>query len=166
MHRADNAEGGWVRKEYPVGYYMRYIVDEDKAISLDIIETALKRVDASYNLAAKDQENEHAELMLGTDLYGELEINRRGTELMDEEFEELLEDVEEAEGEGLQKVQNLLRDAHFTVVVRVLWQGREAVETLEKIDPLWEWLFGQYSGLLQADGEGYYDENGQILEVK
>ena len=149
-----------------MGYHMRYIVDEEKEINLDLIETALIRVDPKYNLAAKDVEKEHAELMLGDDLFGELEINRRGSELMDEELEELLEAIEDAEGDGVERVQRLLRNARFTVALRVLWQGRDSETTLEKIDPLWEWLFSEYQGLLQADGEGYYDADGQILEVE
>ncbi len=149
-----------------MGYYMRFIVDEDREINLDMIESALNHVDSRYNLASKDVENEHAELMLGSSLYGELEINRRGSELMDEELEELLEDVEDAEGDGLERVRSLLHNACFTIALRVLWQGREPEPTLEKIDPLWDWLFRHYRGLLQADGEGYYDPNGQILEVE
>ena len=31
-----------------MGYYMRYLVDEDKDINLQLIETALKRVDPSH----------------------------------------------------------------------------------------------------------------------
>ncbi len=60
-------------------------------------------------------------------------------------------------------MQRLLQEAQATVAVRVLSQGRETGATLEKIDPLWDWLFDEYRGLLQADGEGYYDANGQIL---
>ncbi len=51
-------------------------------------------------------------------------------------------------------------------VIRVLWQGREAEETLDKIVPLWDWLFENYSGLLQADGEGYYDKEQKILKTE
>jgi hypothetical protein len=85
---------------------------------------------------------------------------------MDEELEELLEDVGEAEGDGLERVKRLLQDARFTIAVRVLWQGRESKATLEKIDPLWEWLFDQYRGLLQADGEGYFDASRRILDLE
>ncbi|MFG6094162.1 hypothetical protein SPB21_02880 [Leptothoe sp. ISB3NOV94-8A] len=148
-----------------MGYYMRYIVNEDKEISLGMIETALRRKDPNYSLANQAPTQEYAELLLGTDVYGALAINRRGSELMDEELEELLEDIDNEEVGDRQRVQHLLQNAHFTVILQVLWQGRGLEATLEKIDPLWEWLFEQYQGLLQADGEGYYDINGQILEV-
>jgi hypothetical protein len=149
-----------------MGYYMRYLVDDDKEVSLDMIEAVLQRVDPRYSFAAKDVQKEQAELMLGAELYGELEINRRGSDLMDEELGELLEDVEDAQGDGLDRVKRLLQGCRFMVTARVLWQGREPEATLEKIDPLWEWLFSEYRGLMQADGEGYYDRNGQVLEVE
>ena len=149
-----------------MGYYMRYIVNEDKGISLNMIETALRRKDPNYSLANQAPAQEYAELLLGTEIYGALEINRRGSELMNEELEELLEDIDNAEVGDRQRVQHLLQNAHCTIALQVLWQGRGLEATLEKIDPLWEWLFEQYQGLLQADGEGYYDINGQILEVE
>jgi hypothetical protein len=144
---------------------MRFIVGEQREISLDIIEAALKHVDSRYCLASKDPHREQAELMLGPDLYGELEINRRGSEFMDEELEELLEDVNHAEGDGVERVVNLLKGHTFMIVLRVLWQGRDSKSTLQTIYPLWEWAFREYRGLLQADGEGYYDMNAQVLEV-
>lgn len=145
---------------------MRYIIDDSRAISLDLIECALKEVDSAYHLAARDDEKEFADLMLGSDVYGELEINRRGSELMDEELEELTAEIEGEEGESRERVTSLLRTAKGMVVVRVLSQGRTSEGTLDKIDPLWNWLFRDYRGLLYADAEGYYDANGEVLAVE
>ncbi len=59
-----------------------------------------------------------------------------------------------------------LRDSKSTVAVRVLWGGRATVEeTLRPLDALWEALFEELGGLLQADDDGYYDHEGMILEV-
>jgi len=149
-----------------MGYYMRFIVDDEKDVGLDRIAAALKEADAAYQLAAWDRERERAELCCGEDLYGEIEVNRKGTELMDEEIEELCADVEDVGGPGAERVIATLRRCKAMVVIRVLWQGREAVATLEKIDPLWEWLFANFAGLLQSDGEGYYDTSGVVLEYE
>jgi predicted RNase H-like HicB family nuclease len=47
----------------------------------------------------------------------------------------------------------------------VLSQGRTSEDTLDRIAPLWDFLFKEYSGLLYADGEGYYDAEGEVLMV-
>ena len=146
-----------------MSYYMRYLIDDDKKIDLEVIETALKRSNPDYKLESKDAEAETATLMLGTALYGQVEINRRGSELLDEELEELLECIEDAEGSGADSVKQVLQDCCSMVALQVLWQGRDTESTLAKIDPLWKWLFSEYRGLLQADGEGFYNADGQML---
>jgi hypothetical protein len=47
-----------------MGYYMRYILDDSHAKSLDVIDRALKSVDSGYHLAARNDEKEY-DLMLG-----------------------------------------------------------------------------------------------------
>ena len=149
-----------------MGYYMRFIFDGDNEISMAGIEVGLKSIDSNYNFAEWDQERESAELFHGNELYGEIEINRIGGELMDEEIEELIEDVEDAVGGDKDGVLQVLTNSKAMFVIRVLWQGRETEDTLEMIDPLWEWLFTKYKGLLQADGEGYYNKSEQILKTE
>ena len=52
--------------------------------------------------------------------------------------------------------------AKRTVVVRV----GDHDEALELLDIVWDWLFTHRSGLLQADGEGFYEGEELILPVK
>ncbi len=87
--------------------------------------------------------------------------------LFDEEIEELREFLEDAEGVRKPEVMQTLNDAKVIVALQVLQQGRATdEETLERIDSLWEWLFANYKGLMQADAEGYYDAQGLVLEVE
>lgn len=142
-----------------MGYYMRYIVTDDRPLSIADLDAALKATDSAYEI--KDGGLYH-----GADLYGEIEINLRGEELGDEELGELEEFAEDSDGEQKQRVLAALRNAKSIVAVRVLWQGRDPEPTLEKPDPLWEWLFSNRQGLMQADGEGYYDASALIFEVE
>lgn len=151
-----------------MGYYMRFILTDDQPISLAAIETALKQVDPAYALTDVQLEPfEHGHLTHDGALYGEIEINDVDPK-EDEEFEEFREDIEET-GKPASKrktVLNLLQQAKRMVVIRVLWQGRETEPTLQKIDPLWEWLFTSRKGLLYAEGEGFYDSTGLVLNVE
>ena len=56
--------------------------------------------------------------------------------------------------------------ARSLVAVQVLWDGEEADAALALLDPLWAWLFRERPGLLQADGEGFYDSERLILRVE
>src|SRR5690349_7235115 len=134
-----------------MGYYMRYLIAEDTGISLSQIEQRLKQVDPSYSIT------DDGALRFGDDLYGAVSLTFPDDSLFGEELEELKEEVEEATGKNKKKVIEVLDGAKAIVAVQVLYQGREIEETMEKLDPLWEWLFNNYKGLLQADEEGYYE---------
>jgi len=151
-----------------VGHYMRFIVTDERGVTLSVLEEALQGVDERYHLEEKVifSQSESAELWYGSGLYGEIEINRVGDILFQEEVEELREFVEGGMSGDRGRVLEMLGEARAIVALRVLWQGRGVEETLGKIRPLWEWLFRNRRGLLQVDGEGYYEGGGLVLEER
>ena len=149
-----------------LGYYMRFIADDEQDVSLGVLEAALKKTDAAYLIERDEASDSEGVLTYKGDVYGEIAVNRPGDGIFDEEIEELREFVDDVEGEKKSEVLGVLSRAKTIVAVRVLWQGRESEETLEKIDPLWQWLIAHRKGLIQAEGEGYYDDTGLILEVE
>jgi hypothetical protein len=145
---------------------MRYFDTSDEALSIKDIEVALKRQDPAYRLEIfEGSERPLADMYFGNGVYAQIELNQPGDGLFDEEIQEMLECIVDAEGKGQKQVKNVLRTAKRTIAVQVLSQGRESEETLSVIDPLWKWLFLTRKGLLRADGEGYYDEHDLILEA-
>jgi hypothetical protein len=142
-----------------VGYYMRYILTDDRSITLEELDVALKAVDSAYAI-------KEGELCHGPELYGEIELNHSGEELFEEEIKELQEFVNDDDSDNRDRVLRVLRAAKAILAIRVLWQGRETEPTLEKIDPLWTWLMANRDGLLQADGDGYYDRTGLVLQTE
>ena len=150
-----------------MGYYMRFVVADDKDISLSVINSGLKEKDAAYSVEFDDDADDAGDLTYNGDIYGAFEINRPNDGLFDEEIEELQEFLEDAEGERKSEVLQTLNDAKAIVALQVLQQGRATdEETLVRIDPLWEWLFANYKGLMQADAEGYYDASGLVVKVE
>ena len=105
-------------------------------------------------------------LTYGGALYGQMEINRPGDDLFLGEIEEPKEEAEEGAAKGRKTVLKALAETKAIVAIQVLWQDREAEGTLQKIDPIWLWLFANRSGLLQVDGEGWYDRSGLILKLE
>ncbi|HMO80194.1 MAG TPA: hypothetical protein PKD24_05335 [Pyrinomonadaceae bacterium] len=146
---------------------MRFIVVDDKDIFLSKINSGLKQIDPAYSIEYDNDADDVGDLTFRGDIYGALEINRPGDGLFDEEIDELKEFLEDAGGERKPEVLQVLSDAKAIIALQVLQQGRaSSEETLERIDPLWEWLFANYKGLMQADAEGYYDSQGLIIEVE
>jgi len=149
-----------------MGYYMRFIVTDDKEISLSKINSGLKKIDAAYSIEFDNDVDDAGDLTYNGDIYGALEINRPSDGLFDEEIDELNEFLEDSEDERKSEVLQVLNDAKVIVALQVLQQGRTTdEETLVKIDLLWEWLFANYKGMMQADAEGYYDAQGLVIEV-
>lgn len=148
-----------------MGYYMRFFDTSEKPLTIGEIEGALRQVDPTYRLEAPESGKvPQADLFFRDGLYAEIEINAPGDGLFEDEIAEMLEFLEDAEGKGRKRVEEVLKGARRIVSVRVLGQNRESEDTLAGIDPLWRWLFSTRAGLLQADGEGYYDADELVLE--
>ena len=151
------------RIESIMGYYMRFISTDERKLSLKEIESALKENDSNYKIDRDD--DAEGTLMYDDGVYGLLEINEEGDGIFEDEIEMLKEKVEAAEGENKQSVLDVLEKSESLLFVRVVDQGRNDEETLEKINPMLDWLIKNREGLIQADYEGYYDASGLIFEV-
>jgi hypothetical protein len=148
-----------------MGYYMRFFDTSDKPLTVGDVEGALRDVNAAYRLESPDSAKvPQADLYLGDGLYAEIEINEPGDGLFEREIAEMVESLQDAQSKARERVEEVLKGARRIVSVRVLGQDRETADTLAGIEPLWGWLFSTRPGLLQADGEGYYDAHDLILE--
>jgi hypothetical protein len=149
-----------------MGYYMRYIVTDRRGLDLQLIEDALKGSDPAYSIANRQSNRIAGDLAHGNDVFAQIEINQPRDGLFDDEIEELLEFAQDGEGKGKREVISCLKKARSILAIQVLFRDDETEVALEKIDPLWHWLFKNRKGLLQADGEGYYMGPNLILRTE
>jgi hypothetical protein len=140
-----------------VGYYMRFFVEDGQPLSLSELATGLRAADPAFRLA------EDGELSHGEQLLAELEVNTRGEELFDEELEEFLELAGESETPAGRALARRLKGTSAILAVQVLWGGRSSDATLGLLAPLWDWLREHRRGLVQADGEGFYEGDALIF---
>jgi hypothetical protein len=145
-----------------VGYYMRYIVADDRPVTLEDVRTALGEAGGPYEV---DGEETEATISYGGHRVGHLTLNTPGDGLFDAERDELVVFADDGEGRGKERVLETLRTARGIVAVQVLFGDGNSERTLAAIDPIWRWLHANRRGLLQADDEGYYDRHGLILTV-
>ena len=141
---------------------MRYIVVDHEPITVDDVRRAFAVEEEDYVVDGEDNE---AGVAIDGRMLAHVTINVPGDGLFDDERAELLESAAESAGPGKAKVLETLANARTILAVQVLLGAGDSDETLDALDPLWSWLIDNRRGLLQADGEGYYDENGLILEL-
>lgn len=149
-----------------MGYYMRFFDTSNSPLTIKAIENGLKTYDAAYRLdipavAAIPQ----ADVYLGDELYGEIELQQSGDGLFEDEIQQWRGSLEDSDGDHRERVRDVVHGTKQIVCVRVLSQGRDSETTLRGLEPLWAWLFANREGLLHADGEGFYDENDLILNA-
>lgn len=145
---------------------MRFFIMDRGEISLQSIEEAIRKTDSSYSITNRHADRESGDLYCMNEILGQIEINRSGNDLFEEEIDEFKEFLEDVTGEGKKEVLKCLKKARATVAVQVLFGDRDAEVVLKKIDPIWQWLFASRKGLCQTDGEGFYDQEGLILKLE
>ncbi|MCB9457637.1 MAG: hypothetical protein H6671_16750 [Anaerolineaceae bacterium] len=146
-----------------MGYYLRFITTSQQAITVPVIAAALQALDPAYTLAG-DQVDGIADLLHGETFCGVLEINRPGDDIFEDDLREFRDMVGTGETEAERRVLAVLANAQAMVAVEAIWLGTDSASVLGRLDPLWDWLFAHYPGLLQADNEGFYDADDLILE--
>ena len=160
---------------------MRFIITDPKPVSVIIVEKALKSKNANYHFSnVKIESREYADLLFKNLPIGRLEIHRPLEILFENEIRDFLKKVEETDPAAIEKLKGVpgpqtdkdtvlsnLKKAKSMIVLRVLFKDEDPETTLKRIDPLWEWCFKTYKGLLQADGEGFYgNTHGLLLRIK
>jgi len=141
---------------------MRFLVTDAGPVNLTQLGDFLRQQDPAY--AADFEATAGALRYQGVPIAG-FEVNTPAEDLFHDELAELRDAAAGGTGPGRTAVEEVLRHARAIVAVQVLG-GHGLEETLERLDPVWRWFFRCRKGLLQADGEGYYDAGGRILTVE
>ncbi len=146
-----------------MGYYLRYFMADTRPIQLQQIKDRFESLDPAYGLEP-DIVDDLGRLTYNGKLIALIEINRAGEEIFDDDLDEFKALIGTPTTEAEHRVYAHLTDATAIIAVEAFWKEADMEDTLSRIDPLWEWLFSQRAGILQADGEGFYDPHGLIVE--
>ena len=141
-----------------MGYFMRFLVVGQPVTFADLVE-AFGPDRNAYTLEGDDAQT--VVLFRGA-LACDITFNTPRDGLFEEEIQELTQEVEESDDDRRERVLDVLKAATQIVAVQVLFAARQEAGVL---DPLWNWLSGHRVGLLQGDGEGYYEGNELVLEM-
>ncbi len=153
----------WTRNGAIMGDFIRYILTGEHNLSLAMVADALKEIDPEYSILVDQAATNTGDVIYGSEVYGEIEVNRAAEQVFSEDIEDLRDQLIDFDDADKAKVVETLDQATGMIAFQLSETGHEHYR---QIDPLWDWLFEHYPGLLQIDEEGYYAPSGQILEVE
>ena len=146
-----------------MSYSLRFILTDGPPPSLDEIEHSLHQKDPDYSI---DHEPKAAsgDLRYEGDVYGEIEIGQPGSGgTVDQDLADLAAQVPNAEDGDQAAVNKVLKSATGLVTVRFPSEDQASEQSLQTVYPVWQGLFLTRKGMLQADGDGYFDKEGRVL---
>jgi hypothetical protein len=142
-----------------MGYSMRFFVEDGQPLTIDELSNGLRAIDREFRIEADGG------VRLGEELLGQMTIDVAGEELFQDEIDAFVEMIQDTEEEGREGVAGRLREVTAMLTVRVVMERRTLAQTLAMLDPLWAWLLVHRRGLVQADGEGFYEDTELILAL-
>ena len=144
-----------------MSYHMRFFDLSPQPLTFAAIETALRVTDPGYRL---DANGAVASLWLSEKALGEMEIHAPGDGAFERVVGERVAALAASEDEYREAVEAALHSSRQLIQIRLDVLEEDLDDSLEAIDPLWDWLFDSREGLLHAEGEGYYQDGEMLLE--
>jgi hypothetical protein len=145
---------------------MRFFDTEPQPLYISEIRAALHEIDPAFEIDDGSDALGSGYLVYADALHAEISIDGPGSDDFERERDSILVEIMRSHGARRAEVEHVLRTAHRQICLRVRWGDRSPETTLSRLDVLWDWLFAHRSGLLHAEGEGFYDGEELILAVK
>ncbi len=145
-----------------MGYYFRYLLQTEHNLQLSDIEKGLKRHNNNYSIQQSEVKDQ-GDLLYDDKVIAHIEINHPTEDIFKEDIEELSDTIGTPQTTIEHKILDQIHSTNLLIAIEAIWSGTQRNTTLDKLDPLWTWLFDNHPGILQADGEGFYTREGLIL---
>lgn len=136
-----------------MSYYIRYILSDAKEVTLLELEEALQQVNPNYALA-------EGILTFDNQEHGHIEINVINDGIFEDDIELLKGFAEEKENKD--SLLAILKVSKSMVTVQPIWKDRDDEETLEMLEPMFDWLIDNRVGLLAVEGGSFFNSDGPI----
>lgn len=129
-----------------MSYFIRYVITEEKNVTLPELEQGLQAVNPDYEIDGDL-------IVLDDEEFGQITIDRAGTQLFKSDMK-LLREWAEAKSNS-ENLLAQLNQARILVTVQAIW-SRSFDETHEILTPLFHWLFNHCKGLLVMEGGTFF----------
>lgn len=135
---------------------MRFFLADGPPPLLDDLANVVRSADAAGLIARDAAEPARGDLYYGDVLYAELEVNRPGDEIFEEDCADLLDELNKQDDPRAELAATALRSSTGAVVMRVYEPGHD---DYPRLNVLIDWLFAHRAGVLQVDEEGFFDRD-------
>lgn len=151
-----------------MGYYMRFFDTDPRPLYISEIRNALHEIDPAFEMEQGSDAIGSGDLLHDGALHAEVTIDSSGRDYFENDRNWILTAIGECNGQkaARHQVVCVLQAAQRQICLRVRWGDRDTETTLSRLDVLWDWLFAHRSGLLHAEGEGFYRDETLILATK
>lgn len=146
-----------------MGDFIRFIFTTPHNLSLADVENGLKTTDSAFTIVMNQASPNSGDVLLGGELYGEVELNRPEDQVFLEDIEDLRDQLTDIPADEKAVVEQALTSATGMIAFQLAEYGHEHYR---RIDPFWDWLFEHHQGILQIDEEGYYSRDEHILFIE
>jgi hypothetical protein len=137
---------GWT-----VSFYIRYVLTDDRTVSLGELEGALRQIGQAYAIDGDL-------IKFGEAGYGLIDITHRGDPICDDDLDLLSRLAEKKRHREV--IRATVRDAKGLVCVQPL--NTQGARTGEVLAPIWDWLLANRAGLLAWEGGHFFDRPGEL----
>jgi len=154
-----------------MGYYVRAFCTSETIPSLAQVEQELKAAWPAMRFETED--DRHAVPWEGVEFYYsdaaqpilvELNVNDAPDSMAAEEAQEFIDDLEDVEDEAAKaKVVQHLQATRYVVCCQFL--GDVPDEGFEANEKLLDIFVAKYGGMVQADGEGFYEGSDLLIDM-
>lgn len=137
-----------------MSYYVRYFAET--AVTLKALNAAIKSMQPDYKIDGGD-------LMRGSDVLAEIEIDSAGSDLFVEELNARLGVIDRIGGQAQQAAQWVgarLRTTQSIIAVKI-----DPAVDWNLLAPLWTSVSSLSTGLTHVDDHGYYDGGNLVVSV-
>jgi len=134
-----------------MGYHVRYFAESP--VTFKALSAAVKSIDPSYKIDSGD-------LMRGTEVLAEIEIDSAGSDLFVEELNARLTAIGQVAGQAAQWVGARLQGTQSIIAVTI-----DPAINWDLLAPLWTAIANLATGLTQVDGQGFYDGGNLVVAI-
>lgn len=142
---------------------MRFLITDPGEVDLPDLAKSLRAINRRYQCEFED---ESGTIALAGEEVASVEILSPGNGSFDDQLAELEESASEGSGAGEARVADTLATVQLIFAAELPGKSNKRDGSRDAMEPVWEWLFSNRSGLLQVDSEGYYNEDGLIFELE
>jgi len=143
---------------------LRFLGTDPRTLTFPALASALQRADARFKLTANPAAvTREARLHYGRAAVASLTLGPR--QHFEAQLADLRERVAEQAGRAAEPVLRQLDGVQWVLLMELTGSGIDAEATLARLDPLVSWVMAERVGLLQVDGEGFYDASGPLLAL-